>query len=302
MRSKILSAIAVAAVATCAQGQGLRGVQVHAGVALPVGKFAGDRENKYIENGHGRAATGFNLGVKLYVPVYSVLGLSVVAELDGFYNGLQSGYMEEYVDEVEEGGGEVTPPRHLNVPLTVGLSYAYFITGNLQLYAEAGAGASLSKITNSTYEGAASLVATYSEIGGAFGDDNSLAAPTFDVTINNTIPFILTESYQTSFSFTYGLEVGLVVAERVSVGVRYSNLGEHRYKYTGTYDYTLPKSGKELYSDVNGSPELVLLKFSDGRQIEVENSSKTSYSTETEGFFTKKLPVGNVSVTLGILF
>jgi hypothetical protein len=43
-----------------------------------------------------------------------------------------------------------------------------------------------------------------------------------------------TESYKAAFSFTYGLKVGMLINNKVFIGLRYSNLGSYKYEYTTT--------------------------------------------------------------------
>jgi opacity protein-like surface antigen len=227
MKKVILTVVAVAAMATGALAQGFSGFQIHAGVAFPTGDFGSDNKNKGPENGHGHAATGFNLGFKYYAPLASVNGLSLVFGLDAFYNGLQSDYTEDAIEEVEDEGGEITTPKFFNIPLTAGINYAHTLNDNLNLYGEFGLGVNFSKVTNSVVE---------------FEDDD----------------YKSTTSYKAAFGFTYGLEAGILINKKFNIGLRYSGLGSYKYKGTSTEEY----NENEDEDDIKFSKKLPINNFS----------------------------------------
>jgi opacity protein-like surface antigen len=236
MRKVILTTMAIAAMATGALAQGLSGFQLHAGLAFPTGNFGSDSKNKGPESGHGHAAMGFNLGFKYYAPLASANGLSLVFGLDGFYNGLQSEYTEDLIEVVEDNGGEITIPKYINIPLTGGVNYAHALNDNLSLYGELGLGVNYSMITNSVVE--------YED---------------FDFDSKTTT------SYKSALGFTYGLEAGILISKKFTIGLRYSGLGSYKYKGTTT----LEVAGDEDEEDFK---------------------------------FNKKLPINNFSIVLGIKF
>jgi opacity protein-like surface antigen len=286
MKKQILLAAAVA-MATGALAQGFSGLQVHAGVALPVGSFASDRETKTPIDGHGHAATGLNLGLKLYAPLSAMGGLSIALGLDGFYNGLQPDFLEDYVEEVEENDGEVTLPRYINVPLTVGLNYAYALNDNFHLYAEFGVGVNFSKMTN--FESIKETEMTTVK--------STYYSYQYPVTIHD---YSVTESYKAAFGFTYGLEVGMLLNKRVSIGLRYSNLGAYKYKYTTetTGECIVNADGtnlplKELLSGTSGTWEV------DGNYY---INAEGNCDIVNDDKFKKTLPISNFSIVVGIAF
>ena len=305
---KLSAALSAAALTAGAQAAPLFLFQAHAGVALPVGRFASDRSTKDIYDGHGHAATGFNAGAKLYVPFSASPELSAVAGLEGFYNGLQADYKENVEDVLDaaaaDADAEVTHQKYINAALTAGLRYSYTVNGSLQLYGEAGAGAGISKITSKItssrveYDEQELMVAF--DVYEGYGFPISQYIPSL---ANYKTAPVHTESYKASFSFAYGVEAGVIINERVSVGVRYSSLGSHRYHYTSELEVKLPR-GDEVYDlfDLEKNGIRTWWVLSDGSRIEVENSDKTSYTSESEGRFNRKLPVGNVSIALGIFF
>jgi opacity protein-like surface antigen len=206
MKKVILTSVAIVAMTTSALAQdGFSGFQVHAGVAFPSGDFGSENKNKGPVDGHGHAATGFNLGFKVYAPLSSSNGLSLVFGLDGFYHGLQSDYMEDDIEDVEDDGGEVTLPKYINIPLTAGLNYAHPLNDNFNLYGEFALGVNYSKFTNSVVE---------------YEDDD----------------YKSTTSFNSAFGFTYGLEAGILINKKINIGLRYNNFGAYKYKYTSTVE------------------------------------------------------------------
>jgi opacity protein-like surface antigen len=228
MKKLILTGVAIVAMAASALAQeGFKGFQVHAGVAFPSGNFGSDNKNRTPYDGHGHAATGFNLGVKVYAPLSSVDGLSLVFALDGFYNGLQSDYTEDAIEEIEDDGGEVTMSKYINVPLTAGINYAHALNDKLHLYGEFGLGVNYSTITNNVEE---------------YEDTDTK----------------YTNSYKSAFGLAYGLEAGILINKKFNIGLRYNGLGS--YKYKGTY--TEEVNGDEDKNDIKFDKKLPINNFS----------------------------------------
>jgi hypothetical protein len=202
--------------------------QFHAGIAFPSGKFAdGDNVSSLFSSGKGMAAMGFTVGYKYYAPL-SVENMSLVFGIEAFYNGLNSDAKEELEDD---GWNDITFPKYLNFPVSFGLNYAVPLHENIKLYGEAAVGANFSIPTNLT-----------------LADQPGLEDRTYKFT--------------SAFGFAYGLEGGLFIRNKYSIGLRYNNLGSYKYKYKIDYEKAETKEGK----------------------------------------FSKALPVVNISLCLGILF
>jgi hypothetical protein len=204
--------------------------QFHAGLVFPSGKFGdGNEKTENIGDGKGFAATGFTIGYKHYSPL-SAENLSWVFGIEAFYNALNSDYKDYYEDH--SGYKDITFPIYLNFPVTFGLNYSIPLNGeSLKIYGEVALGANYSMLTNY---------------------------------INEDRP----EYYDREFIFTpafglaYGLEGGLFINNKYSIGLKYNNLGSYKYKYK--------------------------IEYSDG--------------TDKKDKYNKALPITSLSLSLGILF
>lgn len=190
--------------------EGLKGFQLHAGVSFPMGDFgSGDIKKDDMDGKKGFAGTGFNFGAKYYVPISAVNNLSAVVDLDFYYNGL-NGDAKDAFDEIEkEEGLDIKKPTYLNIPLTVGINYAYPINSNLDIYGEAVVGVNYSKMTNYKMEG----------------------EEEYDGDIYKS-----TTKYDAAFGFTYGLEAGVMFNKRYSISLRYQGLGSYNYEGKDTFN------------------------------------------------------------------
>jgi hypothetical protein len=202
--------------------------QFHAGLAFPSGKFA-DGETAYdiLKNGKGGAAMGFTAGYKHYAPL-STENLSWVFGIEAFYNGLSSDMKDELEDDDFD---DITYPMYFNFPVTFGLNYAIPLQETVKLYGEAAIGVNFSMPTKLDYSDSP----RYQEY---------------------------TYKFTSAFGLAYGLEGGLFINNKYSIGLRYNNLGSYKYKYEVDYE---------------------------------------ERSTEKEKF-GKKLPITNISLCVGVLF
>ncbi|MDR2564024.1 MAG: porin family protein [Prevotellaceae bacterium] len=172
--------------------------QFHVGGAFPTSKFGdGDAGSDRLPGSDkGFAKTGFTVGFKYYGPL-QVENLSWVFALQGFYNGLNS----DVKDYIEESNFEdITLSKYLNFPATVGANYAFPVTETVKIYGEAGIGANFSMPTKTSRKNHST-----------YADDEYKITP--------------------MFAFAYGLEAGLFINGKYSLGVRYNNLGSYKYKY-----------------------------------------------------------------------
>jgi hypothetical protein len=162
------------------------GFQLHGGVFLPQGDF------------DDVAATGYNLGFKVYKPISSVDGLSWFVGADALYNGLDKDFKKALVEETKiEDFDSYTLPVFLNVPITGGVNYAYKINNKLSIYGEVAAGLNFSKFTD---------IST--------SDSDKTSSIKFNI----------------ATSFSYGSEVGVLLSNKYTIGIRYYNLGSYKYK------------------------------------------------------------------------
>ena len=221
--------------------QGFNGFQLHGGIFLPQSDFAAGEDILGVfveipELGFGNAALGFNLGFKVYKPISSVQNLSWFLGADVFYNGHKSDYKDYLVEIAEDADWDYRLPFYLNAPITAGINYAYPINNTYSIYGELAAGVNISKYVGISYK----------------GEPERYNAPYKD-------------KWDIGIGFTYGLEAGVLINNKYTIGLKYMNLGA--YKYKG------------------------------------ETVSEFDEKTEKEkNSFLKELPISGISITAGILF
>jgi len=212
--------------------------QFHVGVAFPSGNFSDENpDNEWLNSGKGYAAMGFTAGYKYYSPALSIDNLTWVFGFEVFYNGLNSDVKDS---DVKDSGWDVTYPMYFNIPITIGLNYAIPLQNNLKLYGEAAIGGNFSLVTKKVWSHSSG---SYTETG----------------TIN----------FAPAFGFTYGLEAGLFINSKYSIGLRYNNLGSYKYKWKSSHSYS---------------------------------SNNYNSNETTKGRTDKALSITNTSICLGILF
>jgi hypothetical protein len=139
------------------------------------------------------------VGVKGYIPV-SVEGLFITLGADGYFNGMNSDYKDE-----REGDGDVdiSFPWYINIPITAGICYRYSFNDAAAIYGEFNLGANISTMTS------------YKE---------SMGSTEMALKVTPAI------------GFAYGIEAGVLLADRFNIGLRYNGLGSYKYKYTMEMD------------------------------------------------------------------
>jgi hypothetical protein len=225
MKKTILLISILMSVTVCVQAQFS---QFHAGLVFPSGKFGdGNEKTEDFNDGKGFAAMGFTIGYKRYNPL-STQNLFWVFGIEAFYNGINS----DYKDAVEDNGWQdVVYPVYLNFPITLGLNYAIPLQETVKIYGEVALGGNFSVPTK-------------------FSLENKSGYQDMEIKTN------------AAFGLAYGLEGGLFINNKYSIGLRYNNLGPYKYKYE--IDYEESPTTKEKYR--------------------------------------KALPITNLSLCLGILF
>ena len=100
------------------------------------------------------AGIGFNVGFKWYFNV-GVKGLGVMLSADGLYNGPSTALKDAYRESENHYDGTLVDgsfkynatPKHINVPIMLGLNYIYHINPNFGIYVEAGLGGDMHFLT-----------------------------------------------------------------------------------------------------------------------------------------------------------
>lgn len=173
---------------------GQENFQFHMGFGFPKSELADSDEDNWIDEGSGHAATGFNIGFKLFKPL-SVEHLNFILSADIFYNDLNS----DAKDEFDSNNWEYVIPKYLNIPIMLGLNYEYRMQDDFSIYAEGGLGIDLLKITN--------LKETYQK------DD-----------------YFGKNTYSISTKMGYNIGFGVNFKEKYNISLNYYGLGSHKCK------------------------------------------------------------------------
>jgi hypothetical protein len=226
MKKTILIFSVMVGLATATQAQFS---QFHAGFSFPSGKFGdGNIKTESMGDGKGFAATGFTVGYKQYTPL-AVENLTWVFGIEAFANSLNSDAKDYYDDA---GWDDIVFPWYINLPVTLGLNYSIPLNGeDLKIYGEAAIGANFSMPTKFS-------------LADKSGYDD------------------MEYTFTPAFGFAYGLEGGLFIKKKYSIGLRSNNLGSYKYKYEIDYETHDDKKDK----------------------------------------FDRKLPITSISLCVGILF
>ncbi len=209
------------------------GVTVRIGGSFPVGTFSQGTEAKELalstpEATFGGAGIGFNAGLKYQLEVVKSLGIFATA--DFFYNGLNKDAKNDIKKEIPVEGIEAssTIPSYMNVPIMLGLNYSFLNIRNIALWAEAGAGVNLGKITKMATE------------------------------INAEVPLIgningsTTTTYDMSTTFAWQAGVGVCLGRNLSLGIHYYNLGSSVVNSETTVDTNVEKLGSINIDNILG--------------------------------------------------
>lgn len=98
---------------------------------------------------------------------------------------------------------EFTFPKNINIPVSAGLDYTFKANDQVSLYGQGGISLSLLKLTDFIWE--------------EEGDDD------------------YEEKYDLSTSFGFNIGGGLIINDKVEIGLKYYGLGEHEIE--GEYEY-----------------------------------------------------------------
>ena len=174
----------------------------HFGAAIPAGNFADDDIDDFMD-GSGGAGLGLNFGLQYVYPL-SENGLGLFAGVDINYNPLSKDVRDDFDDEYEyeEDDIDVKYPKYLNIPVTAGLHYTLNVNEKVSLYGKGGLAASFFKMTK------------WKESGSDYED---------------------IEKYDLSTGFGYTIGGGIILNDKIEIGLTYLGLGEH--EFDGEYEY-----------------------------------------------------------------
>ena len=214
---------------------------LNGGVAIPMGKF-GTTTERYTsvydfcvpfqifaeilgnanQIGVGAAKTGFNGSMKLHFPLYingkSIIGMPL--KIGVLYNGITDSEKQAFKSILEpaiseslnEGYGvygfdfSVTEfPGYYNFSFMTGIDYTYYFNKNIGLIAEANLGLNVNHVTS---------IQMNNRLGGTYLGTYS-STPVYAMKEFNFI-------YKTKANFTYEVGGGLILLDRISIGLFYT--------------------------------------------------------------------------------
>ena len=226
--NKILALVVVLAIFGMNQSKAQTDFSIHVGMASPLGSFADSRAQKGLvawmdKTDRAGAGLGFEVGMKFRFAVTSIKGLGIIATSDLFYNGANSDvkdWAQDFVDyyAIDEDYDEcrITVPNYINIPVMIGANYEYGVANNVKIWAEFGLGADFGIMTNRNLYLAVS---------------------------NNEL--ISEQAFENNVSFAYQLGAGVMLSDKLSLGLHYYAFGSQKIKGEITEEI-ITSSGSEI--------------------------------------------------------
>lgn len=175
-------------------------VSLHFGPSFPTGDFGDDNVEDF-HDGAGLAGMGFGIGLNYIYPLTET-GLGLYFGSDVIINPVAKDAKDD-VEDLAGSASEFTFFNYINVPVSTGLDYTFKASEQFSLFGQAGISLSLLKITDFEWE--------------EEGDDDYV------------------EKYNLSTSFGYNVGGGLIINDKLEIGLKYYGLGEHEVE--GEFEY-----------------------------------------------------------------
>lgn len=177
------------------------------GLSIPQGEFGSKTDNCALLNPNstmGGANLGANLGFK-FIANTKAKGLGIMFTVDGMYNCLQKDiHTEDFIDfnfgNIAGLDMKTQRPSYLNIPIMLGLNYAFNFTDMIGIFVEGGAGVDARFVLPGSVKANGTLLGT-------------------------THDFNYEYHYTPKFAFAYQIGGGFIINKVISVGVSYYNLG-----------------------------------------------------------------------------
>lgn len=227
------------------------GFSLHLSGVFPNGDF-GDvgYTSTSITSIGGAASTGFGLGVKYQHSISLVKNLRAMFEADIMYNPLQ-GEMKDAIKEyilpydLQVLSSSVSISKYLNIPLMAGLNYSFDLAEKIKLYGELGVGLNVRLITKTSAE--YEYECHYWDWDSETGEETTRIVKEKEED---------KYKFNQAVSFAYQVGVGVLLYEKLSVGLNYYNLGSAKVKGTHT-----SSSGRDDINDeISISTSMLTLK------------------------------------------
>ena len=243
--------VAVLAIFGMNQSKAQSDFSIHFGMASPLGSFADyqgqDGSIAWLDNtNRAGAGLGFDVGMKFRYNLPAVKGLGIIATADLFYNAANSD-VKAWANDFEEEEliysnvdvFTLTLPKYINIPVMMGMNYEYGLAKGIKLWGEFGLGVNFGVITDfRLYGSGEGYFRCYDENGNQYyvnGEETRVC------------------NYETTASLAYRFGIGVMVADRLSIGLHYYALGSRKVKCEASFE--------EIYENEDDYFEKVNLTF-----------------------------------------
>lgn len=236
---------------------------LNGGVVIPMGDFGVTDNDKFcapfafggdeLETGYGAAKTGFNVSVKLHIPVYTqdkdIVGIPL--KFNVMYNGFTDAEKRSYREQwqvisqamnVQYGSNayqyQVTNySSYLNYSFMGGVDYTHCFSKSFGLFAEANMGLNITKITSSDMNNLLGGNVVYTDY------QNNIVYHSGDG---------MEVSYKAKANFAYEIGGGLFLFDHLSIGIFYTGFSSFQVSPTfhEYFSYSLSNGNNESYDEI----------------------------------------------------
>jgi hypothetical protein len=238
--------VAVLAIFGMNQSKAQADFSIHFGMASPLGSFADyqgqDGSIAWLDNtNRAGAGSGIDAGMKFRYNLSAVKGLGIIATADLFYNAANSD-VKAWANDFEEEEliysnvdvFTLTLPKYINIPVMMGMNYEYGLAKGIKLWGEFGLGVDFGLITDfRLYGSGEDYFVCYDENGHQYyvnGEETRVC------------------NYETTASLAYQFGIGVMVADRLSIGLHYYALGSQKVKGEASYE-EIYEYGDDYFED-----------------------------------------------------
>jgi len=173
-------------------------IGLHVGASVPTGEFGSDNSDY-----GGGATTGFSVGLKYFIPLSSLPGMSLTLGADYLNNGLDQASKDQLKQSMNTSGVSNVVINYMdfvNIPVLVGLNHKQPINRSMDVFEEASLGINYSDITD--------LVITYKA-------EDTAGKSTLSFTPLNRL--------------VYQFGAGVLINTHYTVGLHYNLLGIYSF-------------------------------------------------------------------------
>lgn len=215
MRKSILGKLTIIAIiiafgTNCAKAQ--TNFSIHAGLASPLNSSANSLGALLDIEDYELMGSGFNAGMKINFGIPAVKGLSIIGTADFFYN--VSDKDAKNVNSPTDSCS-TTHPKHINIPIMIGVNYEYGVTDAIKLWGEGTLGFNVGMMTK-------------------YYDYHSH----YDYDYDSFYSYSSQEesTYKPNVSLAFQIGAGVMLSDKFSIGAHYYSFVGQRIKGDGSYN------------------------------------------------------------------